>query len=87
MAMIRIMLSKKLGELRWTQADLARATGIRPNTINDLYHEITDRVNLEHLDLICEALNCELSEILVRVPSKIKNVKSRVGSDINHIDE
>lgn len=85
--MIRIMLSKKLGELRWTQADLARATGIRPNTINDLYHEITDRVNLEHLDLICEALNCELSEILVRVPSKIKNVKSRVGSDINHIDE
>lgn len=87
MAVIRIMLSKKLGELRWTQADLARATGIRPNTINDLYHEITDRVNLEHLDLICEALNCELSEILVRVPSKIKNVKSRVGSDINHIDE
>lgn len=85
--MIRIMLSKKLGEQRWTQADLARATGIRPNTINDLYHEITDRVNLEHLDLICEALNCELSEILVRVPSKIKNVKSRVGSDINHIDE
>lgn len=85
--MIRIMLSKKLGELRWTQADLARATGIRPNTINDLYHEITDRVNLEHLDLICEALSCELSEILVRVPSKIKNVKSRVGSDINHIDE
>lgn len=26
--MIRILLSKKLGELKWTQADLARATGI-----------------------------------------------------------
>ena len=24
--MIRILLSKKLGELKWTQADLARAT-------------------------------------------------------------
>lgn len=49
--MIRILLSSKLGELRWTQADLARATGIRPNTINELYHELVNRVNLEHLDL------------------------------------
>ena len=56
--MIRILLSTKLGEARWTQADLARATGIRPNTIGELYHEFADRVNLEHLDLICEALNC-----------------------------
>ncbi|MGM9613977.1 MAG: helix-turn-helix domain-containing protein [Oscillospiraceae bacterium] len=67
--MMKIMLSRKLGELRWTQADLARKTGIRPATINELYHEIAERVNLEHLDLICEALDCDLSEILVRVPN------------------
>ena len=30
--MIRILLSTKLGEMKWSQADLARATGIRPNT-------------------------------------------------------
>ena len=64
--MIRILLSTRLGERRWTQADLARATGIRPSTINDLYHEIAERVNLEHLDLICEALGCELSDLIVR---------------------
>ena len=64
--MIRILLSTKLGELRWTQADLARATGIRPNTISELYHELVDRVNLEHLDLICEALDCQLDELIVR---------------------
>ena len=52
--MIKILLSKKLGEMRLTQADLARATGIRPNTINELYHELADRVNLEHLDLIAK---------------------------------
>lgn len=72
--MIRILLSTKLGEKRWTQADLARATGIRPNTINDLYHELTDRVNLEHLDLICEALDCELDELIVRVPDETPKV-------------
>ncbi len=77
--MIKILLSRKLGELRWTQADLARATGIRPNTINDLYHDMAARVNLEHLDLICEALNCELSEIIVRDPSPISSIKSRTG--------
>ena len=68
-AMIKILLSKKLGEMRWTQADLARVTGIRPNTIGELYHEMVDRVNLEHLDLICEALECELDEIMVRIPN------------------
>ena len=56
--------------MRLTQADLARATGIRPNTINELYHELADRVNLEHLDLICEALDCELDELIVRVPNR-----------------
>ena len=69
---IRILLSKKLGELRWTQADLARKTGIRPSTINDLYHELAERVNLEHMELICDALGCNLSEILVHTPKSAK---------------
>lgn len=68
--MIRILLSSRLGDRRWTQADLARKTGIRPTTINELYHEMVDRVNLEHLDLICEALDCSLDELIVRVPNK-----------------
>ena len=71
--MIRILLSTRLGERRWTQADLARATGIRPSTINDLYHEMAKRVNLEHLDLICKALDCELSDLLVREENDEKN--------------
>ena len=68
---IKILLSKKLGELRCTRAELARITGIRPTTINDLYHEKCERVNLEHLDLICEALDCDLSDIMVRVPAPV----------------
>ena len=65
--MIRVLLSARLGEKRLTQPDLARMTGIRPATINELYHEIADRVSLEHLDLICEALDCDLSDLIVRV--------------------
>ena len=64
--MIRIMLSKLLGERRLTQADVSRKTGIRPTTINEYYHELADRINLEHIDLICEVLNCDISDLLVR---------------------
>ena len=77
--MIRILLSKKLGELKWTQADLARATGIRPTTISDYYNEIAERMNLNHLDLICEALDCSPTEILVREPNPEPRVRNRTG--------
>lgn len=85
--MIRILLSKKLGELRWTQADLARATGIRPSTINEYYHEFAERVNLEHLDLICESLDCEPSEIIVRIPDRYPKTKSRIGVSLHKYED
>ena len=72
--MITIMLSRKLGEMRVTQAELAEKTGIRPNTINDLFHNVAERVNLEHLDKTCEALNCDLSEIVVYTPNTQRTV-------------
>jgi len=85
--MIRILLSTRLGERRWTQADLARMTGIRPSTINDLYHDLAERINLEHLDLICEALDCDISDILVRVPNKEPRTKSRRGTALHKEEE
>ena len=82
--MIKILLSRKLGELRWTQADLARKTGIRPSTISEMYHELIDRVNLEHLDLICEALGCKLEELIERKPNEHpKVVHTKSGSMIS----
>ena len=58
-------------------------TGIRPSTINELYHEIAERVNLEHLDMICEALGCDLSELLVREPNRIPVIThNRSGKSI-----
>ena len=68
--MIRVKLSKKLGEERMTQATLARMTGIRPTTISDFYNEMAARVGLEQLDKICEALDCPLTDILEYVPNK-----------------
>ena len=46
------------------QADFARMTGIRPNTISDLHHGAAERIGLDHLDRICEALDCTLQELI-----------------------
>lgn len=80
--MIRILLSTKLGELRWSQADLARKTGIRPSTISDYYNEMTDRINLRHFELICKALDCDLTDILVYKPDEDVPINSRSGAPI-----
>lgn len=81
--MIRIKLSALLGEKKMTQADLARITGIRPSTINELYHELAERVKLEHIDLICEALGCEVSDLIVREPNREPRTETRIGSPLH----
>ena len=75
--MIKILLSSVMGKRRMTQAELARRTGIRPNTINDMYNEFTTRVNLEHLDKICRVLNCTLCDILEWSPDEENSTPAR----------
>ena len=64
--MVRVLLANRLFEKRWSQAELARQTGIRAATINDLYHEFAERISFDNLDKICDALGCNISDILVR---------------------
>lgn len=71
--MIKIYLSKLLGERRITQVELSRLTGIRPATINDIYHEMAIHLSVENLDRICEALNCSLNDLLEYVPNSIRS--------------
>jgi len=81
--MVRILLSARLGERRLTQADLSRMTGIRKNTISELYNEIATRVSLDHLDLICEALDCDLTDLLVLQPNKERRTTTRTGAPLS----
>ena len=80
--MIRILLSTELGKRRWSQADLARKTGIRASTIGDYYNELTDRINLRHFELICKALDCDLTDILAYEPDDDLVVQPRSGAPL-----
>ena len=70
--MIIFKLSKRLGEVRMSQAELARRTGIRPNTINELYHDIAPGIRFKHLEKICRVLKCDICDLieLVQDPPK-----------------
>jgi len=68
--MIRIKLSELLGKHKMNQKTLASLTNIRPATISKMYYEEVKRIDVRHLDNICKAFNCEISELIEFVPDK-----------------
>lgn len=70
--MVKFNLSRLLGERKMTQVELSRKTGIRNSTINELYHEIAVSIKFEHINKICEVLDCTTDELFKYVPNKVK---------------
>ncbi|HED16753.1 MAG TPA: XRE family transcriptional regulator [Gammaproteobacteria bacterium] len=62
--MIKIHLSKIMGEKRLKISDVVKATNINRGTITRLYHEQAQRVDLDALDKLCRYLQCQLSELI-----------------------
>ena len=68
--MIKIKISYLLGKNKMTQKTLAYITGIRPATISKMYYEEVKRIDIKHLNNICKAFDCEISELLEYIPDK-----------------
>ena len=71
-----------MGELNMNQTQLSEKSGVRPNTISELYHDFADRVSLQHLDRICAALDCDLHDILVYTPNAKKDRPKRYAKKL-----
>ena len=76
--MVKFHLSKLLGEKRMTQKELSQKTGIRNSTINEYYNEIAISIKFEHIDKICEVLDCTTEELFEYLPNKVK----KTGKDL-----
>lgn len=72
---IKIKLSELLGKKRIRAAQLSRDTDIDANTISRLYNEKVQGVGFNTLDKICEALECEIEDLLEYVPSTPKTAR------------
>lgn len=68
--MIRIKLSELMGREKMTRKKLSELTGIRPNTIGDLYREDIKKIDIQTLDKICAVFQCEISDLLEYIPEK-----------------
>jgi putative transcriptional regulator len=62
--MIRIHLSRLLGERKEKIADLQRSTGLARNTLAGLYREDVARIDLATLEALCRHFDCEVGELL-----------------------
>ncbi|PCI51632.1 MAG: XRE family transcriptional regulator [Gammaproteobacteria bacterium] len=71
--MIRCHLARIMGEHKMRIADVARKAGLSRATVTLLYKETAQKIDLEVLDKLCVLFDCELKEILERVPHKTNN--------------
>lgn len=69
--MIVFRLKQILKDFSMTQQALVEKTGIRPATINGLYHGRTKRMSIDNLDKICRVLDCTTEDIIEYIPDEV----------------
>ena len=77
--MIYISINEKLEEVGKTAYWLAKETGLHHTTLAQIRNNRNKAVNLEFLDRICEALECEPGDIMSR-ETKAAAKKSKKGA-------
>jgi putative transcriptional regulator len=65
--MIVIKLNEVMGRKRMKIVDVMKAAGLARNTVAGLYEGTSERVDLDTLNKLCNALECPLEDILVHV--------------------
>lgn len=68
--MIKIHLSRLMGENKEKLADLIRSTGLARNTVAGLYRETTARIDLDTLNALCRHYGCSVADLLEYVPDE-----------------
>lgn len=64
MLVIRVCMDKTLQRMNISRYELAKRTGIQYQVIDNYYKNRVKRYDGYVLDRICQALECEVSEIL-----------------------
>lgn len=62
--MVKLCLDKKLESLGITRYNLAQKTGIQFQVVDNYYKNKVKRYDSDVLDRICEALDCDIGEII-----------------------
>jgi len=66
--MVRVHLSRLMGEKKLKIADVARATEINRGTITRLYHESAVRIDFDVLEKLCTYMDCSVADMVEVMP-------------------
>ncbi len=69
--MIKVHLSRLMGERKLKIADLARDTGISRGVLSRIYQETAERLDIEVLDKLCGHFSCPLSDLMEHIPDAV----------------
>lgn len=72
MKKINIRLKEILKERGITQSELSQSTGIRPNAISSLCRNYVDRLNIDHLERICDELGISNMNDLIEIKENLE---------------
>ena len=64
MGTVKLRLEEHLKSMNITRYELFKRTGIAYQTIDNYYKNKVTRYDSHNLALICEALNCDISDII-----------------------
>jgi putative transcriptional regulator len=60
---LKIHVSEWLGKKKMTQKELSELTNIRPATISAMYHETIKRIEVEQIEALCKAFDCQPGDL------------------------
>lgn len=66
--MIKMKLHLLMAVHRMSQKEVAEKTGIHAPTINKYYHDTYQKIDKEHINLLCKLFNCQVSDLIEYVP-------------------
>lgn len=62
--MIKLHLSRLMGERRLKIADVARDTGLSRSALTRIYYEQVERLDLDTLETLCRYLQVEIADFI-----------------------
>ena len=75
--MIRCHLSRLMGEHKMNIVDVARAIDSNRSTISALYHESSQRVELQAIEKLCALFKCNVGDLFEYTPDPSEDREAR----------
>ncbi|WP_339033030.1 helix-turn-helix transcriptional regulator [Fusobacterium animalis] len=68
--MIKFKIHIKMAEKRLSQKAVSQYVGITPTVMGKYFHGTITRINPEHLNKLCELLECNIQDLIEYIPDK-----------------